>query len=46
MTPTDNLRYGGNVYIGADTVIGPVFFAVGAADHGRSSFYVFIGKPF
>jgi NTE family protein len=42
----DNLRYGGNVYIGADTVIGPVFFAVGAADHGRSSFYVFIGKPF
>jgi NTE family protein len=42
----DNLRFGGNVFLGADTLIGPVFVALGAADHGRASFYVFIGKPF
>ena len=42
----NNLRYGGNVYLGADTLIGPVFFAVGAADHGRTAFYLFVGKPF
>ena len=42
----NDLRYGGNVYIGADTLIGPVFFALGAADHGRKAFYVFVGKPF
>jgi len=42
----DSLRVGGNVFLGADTVIGPVFVALGAADRGRSSFYVFLGKPF
>lgn len=41
-----NLRIGGNVYIAADTLIGPVFLAVGAADRGRSAFYLFVGKPF
>ena len=42
----DDLRYGGNVYLGADTVIGPVFVAFGAASHGRKAFYIFLGKPF
>jgi NTE family protein len=42
----DDLRFGGNVYIGADTAIGPVFLAFAAADHGRTAFYVFLGKPF
>lgn len=41
-----DLRFGGNVYVGADTLIGPVFVALGAADHGRTAFYVFVGKPF
>lgn len=42
----DSLRVGGNVYIAADTLIGPVFLTLGAADRGRKAFYVFIGKPF
>ena len=42
----NDLRYGGNVYLGADTLIGPVFLTLGAADHGRKAFYVFIGRPF
>ena len=41
-----NLRVGGSVYIATDTLIGPVFLAVGAADRGRSAFYLFVGKPF
>ena len=41
-----DLRFGGNVYLGADTLIGPVFVALGAADHGRTTLYVFLGRPF
>ncbi len=41
-----NLRIGGNVFIAADTLIGPVFLVVGAADRGRSAAYLFVGKPF
>lgn len=41
-----NLRVGANLYIAADTYFGPVFLAVGAADRGRSAFYLFVGKPF
>jgi NTE family protein len=41
-----NLHFGGNVYVATDTLIGPVFFTVGAADHGRTAFYFFLGKPF
>jgi len=42
----DKLRTGANVFVAADTVIGPVFAAYGVADHGRSAFYIFVGKPF
>jgi NTE family protein len=41
-----NLRVGGNVYLATDTILGPVFLAFGAADHGRTAFYLFVGKPF
>ena len=42
----DDLRWGANVFLGADTLIGPVFVVFGAAQHGRSALYFFIGKPF
>jgi NTE family protein len=41
-----NLRVGANVFLATDTTFGPVFIAVGAADRGRSAFYVFVGRPF
>jgi NTE family protein len=41
-----NLRVGGNVFIAADTLVGPVFLTFGAADRGRQAFYLFMGKPF
>jgi NTE family protein len=41
-----SLRVGGNVYVATDTIIGPMFFTVGAAERKRYAFYVFVGKPF
>lgn len=41
-----DLRLGGNLFVATDTIIGPVFLAVGAADGGRTAFYLFVGKPF
>jgi NTE family protein len=41
-----NLRFGGSVFLATDTIFGPIFFSVGAADRGRTAFYVFVGKPF
>jgi NTE family protein len=42
----DDLRYAANVFLAADTIVGPVFVTLGAADRGRTAFYVFVGKPF
>lgn len=42
----EDLRFGINAFVAADTLIGPVFVAVGAADEGRTGFYVFVGRPF
>ena len=42
----DDLRVAGNLFLGADTLIGPMFVVFGAAEHSRTSLYFFIGKPF
>ncbi len=42
----DTLRHGGSVFVGADTPIGPVVFAWGAADGGRRRLYLVIGESF
>ncbi|MET0275080.1 MAG: patatin-like phospholipase family protein [Phenylobacterium sp.] len=42
----DDMRLGANLFLAADTLIGPVFLAVGAADEGRSAVYLFVGRPF
>ncbi|MFL5296377.1 MAG: patatin-like phospholipase family protein [Phenylobacterium sp.] len=41
-----DLRVGVNAFIAADTLIGPVFLAAGAADGGHNAIYVFLGRPF
>jgi NTE family protein len=41
-----DMRVGANIFLGADTPIGPVFVALGAADEGRKAFYLFVGRPF
>ena len=43
---TDNLRYAGSIFIGADTFMGPLYFAFGATDRGERAIYLNIGKTF
>jgi NTE family protein len=36
----------GSLFLGADTFIGPVYFAGGLAQGGNSALYLFVGRPF
>ncbi len=42
----DDLRYSGSLFLGADTPIGPVYFAVGHSDNGDNAVYFYVGNPF
>ena len=35
----------GSLFLGADTYIGPFYFAWGRTNRSESSFYVFVGRP-
>lgn len=41
-----NSLLAGSLFLGADTFIGPVYFAGGYAQGGRSAVYLFVGRPF
>jgi NTE family protein len=36
----------GALFVGADTFIGPVYFAGGLAEGGNTALYLFVGRPF
>jgi NTE family protein len=40
------LRYSASLFVGAETPIGPVYFAVGHSDNGDSAAYFYVGNPF
>lgn len=40
------LKYAGSIFLGADTIIGPAYFAYGHADTGNSAFYFYLGYPY
>ena len=42
----DDLRYSASIFVGADTPIGPVYFAVGHSDSGDNAVYFYVGNPF
>ena len=42
----DDLRYGASLFLGAETPIGPVYFAVGHSDNGDNAVYFYVGNPF
>ncbi len=42
---TDTMLVNGSLFAGFDTLVGPVYFAAGFAEGGRSSFYLFVGEP-
>jgi NTE family protein len=41
----DNMIAAGSVYLGLDTIIGPIYLAYGFAEAGRRNFYLFLGQP-
>lgn len=42
----DDLRYSGSLFVGVDSPIGPVYFAVGHSDNGDNAVYFYLGDPF
>ena len=42
----DDLVYGGSVFVGSDTQIGPIALAFGITDTREHTIYLFIGKGF
>jgi len=42
----DGLRYAGSVFVGVDTIFGPMYLAYGHAEDGQGSFYLFVGRSF
>jgi NTE family protein len=42
----DDLRYSGALFIGAESPIGPLYFAVGYSDSGDAAAYFYVGNPF
>jgi len=42
----EDLLIAGSVFLAADTLLGPVYLAVGHAEGGRNSFYFFLGRTF
>ncbi len=41
-----DLRYAGSLAIGADTIVGPVYLAMGISEDGDRALYFFIGRSF
>ena len=43
---TDNTLFAGSLFIGADTLIGPLYLAYGSTDTNQSAVYLYIGHRF
>lgn len=42
----DSLRFGGSVFVGLDTPLGPAYLAYGIAEDGNTATYFFLGQRF
>ncbi|MGH8496187.1 MAG: patatin-like phospholipase family protein [Gammaproteobacteria bacterium] len=42
----DSLLFGGSLFLGLDTFLGPVYLASGFAEDGEQAFYLFLGQTF
>ena len=41
-----DMRVGGSLFVGADTLLGPVYLGIGVADEGRQAAYLYLGQQF
>jgi NTE family protein len=44
-SPTGTLR-SGSLFVGADSLLGPMYFGYGRAEDGNSAIYFFLGRPY
>lgn len=40
-----NARWDGSIFLGLDTLLGPLYFAAGFDERGESAFYLLLGRP-
>ena len=41
-----DMRYGASIFVGMDTMLGPLYLAQGFSEDGDSAFYFFVGRTF
>jgi NTE family protein len=41
----DDTRVAGSLFLGADTILGPVYLGYGQADGGNAAIYLYLGQP-
>ena len=41
----DDTLLAGSIYLGADTIVGPMYLSYGHAEGGENAFYIFLGQP-
>jgi NTE family protein len=44
-TSSTGLLYSGSIFVGAETLLGPLYIAYGQAFQGGGTFYIFLGRP-
>jgi NTE family protein len=42
----DSSIFAGSVFVGVDTILGPIYMAVGLAEGGQSALYFYVGRTF
>ncbi len=42
----DNLQFAGSVFLGYDTILGPLYLGLGLIDQGQSAGYFYLGRTF
>ena len=45
-SPSSSARTNGSVFLGLDTILGPVYFATGFDEGGDTAYYLFLGRTF
>ena len=40
-----SLQYGGSLFVGADTVLGPLYLGMGVGDGGNRTWFLYLGIP-
>jgi len=42
----DSSIFAGSVFVGVDSILGPIYLAVGLVEHGQTALYFYVGRTF